>query len=256
MHQFPGTLDTGGMPFAPTHWTVVFLSAKNGAAPQNGADDALASLCQAYWPPLYTFVRRRGYGQADAQDLTQDFFVAITRGRLLQIADPQRGRFRSLLLVALQNFLADRVSARTTLKRGGHLTFLSWENWMRSSIDLPIPHGAIDVWPDDRLFDAGWAASVAAEALRQLRVDYESTGRREIFAVLSPHLTDDRTDISYVALGARLSVTTDVVKRLLRQVRVRYRAHIRAEVAATVLNAGDVEDELRYLCAALSAGGR
>ena len=71
------------------------------------AHAALAELCQTYWPPLYTFVRSRGYSVHDAQDLTQIFFQRIVEDETLRRASPERGRFRSFLLGALTRCLAD-----------------------------------------------------------------------------------------------------------------------------------------------------
>src|SRR6202022_1556365 len=91
--------------FATTHWSVI-LSANPTGGGQRG-NEALAQLCQTYWRPIFAFVCRRGYTASDAQDLTQDFFVMVLEGNLLKLADPTRGRFRSLLLKSLKNFLAD-----------------------------------------------------------------------------------------------------------------------------------------------------
>ena len=126
---------------------------------------------------------------------------------------------------------------------------------IQARVESPFPLYERVTWPDEKIFDAGWAASVTAEALRQLRIDYESTGRRSLFEVLSKHLTCERKDVSYAALGATLGIAGESVKRLLRQMRVRYRLHLRAEVAATLQSPADIEDEIRYLCAALCAAG-
>ena len=242
----------GGV-FATTRWHLI-VGDREAIGTGTPKSEALAHLAQAYWRPISAIIFRRGYSSADAQDLTQEFFLAIAQGTLLQVADPQRGRFRSLLLTALQNFLADQADKNATAKRGGRFEFVPWENWMaQAQVHLALPPQAIAGWPDEKIFDAGWAASVAAEALRQLRIDYESTGRRKLFEVLSEHLTSERREVSYAALGERLGVASESVKRLLRQMRLRYRLHLRNEVAATLQNPADIEDEIRYLCAALCA---
>lgn len=246
----PGSCNSadGGV-FATTRWNLII-----GGGAAEDKMEALAHVAHSYWRPIYAIIFRRGYSSPDAQDLTQDFFLALARGPLLQVADPGRGRFRSLLLRALQNFLADQSDKRGAAKRGGGIEFLPWRSWMEGGhVQLPISPQAMVSWPDEKIFDAGWAASVAAAALCQLKIDYESEGRRKLFEELSGHITAGRCEVSYSALGERLGVTEESIKRLLRQMRLRYRIHLRNEVAATLQNPADVEDELRYLCAALCA---
>ena len=112
-----------------------------------GSDDAeaqaaLAELCKIYWRPVFAFICRQGHSVPDAQDLTQDFFARVLKGRLLQSADRSKGRFRSLLLKALQRFLQDEVDKRSARKRGGDLRFVSWDDWMAEAPShLSIPSG-------------------------------------------------------------------------------------------------------------------
>ncbi len=242
--------------FATTRWHLI-LQPRDAVIDESSEAAALAHLAQTYWRPISAVIFRRGYSPDDAQDLTQDFFLEISSGKLLRVADPERGRFRCLLLRALQNFLADTAAKRTSIKRGGQFEFLPWERWIaRAAVELPLPLHALRAWPDERLFDAGWAAALAAEALRLLRIEYESNNRRAEFDILSPHLTSDRAEISYGALGEALAASPELVKRSLRQIRLRYRMHLRREVAATVSDPTQVEDEIRYLCAALCAAPR
>ena len=112
--------DSAGEPraFVTTRWSLVLSAAKSGSGGGN-AQDALAELCRTYWRPIFSFVCRRGYSTQDAQDLTQDFFVMILERNWLERADPHRGRFRSLLLKSLQNFLINASEKAHTRKRGG-----------------------------------------------------------------------------------------------------------------------------------------
>ena len=104
--------------FVTTRWSVVLSCADSSASTQT-ARDALSQLCQTYWRPIFAFVCHHGYTVPDAQDLTQDFFVRLIEGHLLQRADPNRGRFRSLLLKALKDFLNDARDKQKARKRGG-----------------------------------------------------------------------------------------------------------------------------------------
>ena len=117
--------------FATTRWSLI----RNGhiAGARGDANEGLAQLCQIYWRPIFTFVHRRGYSAPDAQDLTQDFFLVLLEGTLLHSADPARGRFRSLLIKSLKNFLIDSQVKRRTQRRGGDLQFVSWEKWMANA---------------------------------------------------------------------------------------------------------------------------
>ena len=218
---------------------------------------ALAELCQLYWRPIFAFICRCGHSTTDAQDLTQDFFVAVLEGNLLQSADPERGRFRSLLLKSLQNFLIDAHQKHCTKKRGGDLEFVSWDDWMAEAPShLSLSKQAVDSSTPERLFDIRWAATVVERALARLHEECAAQGRRRVFDGLSGCLAADRADVSYAELAAGLGVTEPDVKRLLHQLRVRFRTLLREEVAQTVETDSDVEDEIRHLCAALAAGSR
>ena len=220
-----------------------------------GGDGGLAQLCQIYWRPIFTFIYRRGYSVQDAQDLTQDFFLVILEGNLLQSADPKRGRFRSLLIRSLKNFLVDAKVKRRTQKRGGDLQFVSWEKWMAEApSQLSISTQALETTPPEALFDLSWAATIAEEALRRLRLECEAKGRRRVYEVLNGYLTTEREEISYQDLSGALGVPEASVKNLLHQFRKRYRGLLWEEVAKTVETDADVKDEIRYLCATLSAG--
>ena len=178
----------------------------------------------------------------------------IMDGKLLQSADPKRGRFRSLLLRSLNNFLSDAKEKRSRHKRGGQMQFVSWEKWM---VDAPaqlfLPAARVESSPPEVLFDAGWAAAIADEALRRLRVECESKGRRRVFTVLQAYLTTERGEICYDELARALGVPQLSVKSLLHHFRKRYRALLREEIAKTVESKANVDDEIRYLCATLSA---
>lgn len=239
--------------FVTTRWTLLRQRCSPEARSQ--IDPGLAQVCQIYWRPIFTFIYRLGYSAPDAQDLTQDFFLMIMEGKLLQHADPTRGRFRSLLLKSLQNFLVDADAKRRRQKRGGEVEFLSWETWMADApAQLFLPTAKLESTGPEALFDAGWAAAIAEEALRRLRLECESKGKRRVYVVLQSYLTTERTEICYEQLSKALGVPELTVKRLLHRFRTRYRALLREEIAKTVESEANVDDEIRYLCASLSSG--
>jgi RNA polymerase sigma factor (sigma-70 family) len=237
--------------FVTTRWSLIRQRRASGAPSK--VDPGLAQLCQIYWRPIFTFIYRRGYSEVDAQDLTQDFFLMIMEGNFLQVADPKRGRFRSLLLKSLTRFLIDASARQRRQKRGGRVQFVSWERWMAEApAQLSLPKATMDLAGPEALFDAGWAAAIAGEALRRLRLECESKGRRRVYEVLHPYLTFERSEMSYEQLSKALGVPEPSVKRLLHHFRTRYRALLREEVGKTVESEANVSDEIRYLCAILS----
>lgn len=240
--------------FHTTRWSLI-LSSSGGDGDETKAREALAQLCRIYWRPIFAFVWRWTRSPEDAQDLTQDFFLMILKGDLLRTANPERGRFRSLLLKSLQNFLHDAHAKARTKKRGGEVQFISWDEWMAEApSQLSIPAATVESWPAERIFDVRWAATVAEQALRRLQEECESRGRRRVFDVLSTVLTAERDEISYDKMARELGVGAAEIKRLLHKLRLRYRQLLYAEVAETVSQPGEVEEELRYLVAALAAG--
>ena len=238
--------------FATTHWSMV-LAGANSEGEQPKADEALATLCRTYWHPIFSYVCRRGYSHEDAQDITQDFFLMILKTNWLRQADKGRGRFRSLLLKSVQNFLHNLTDTKRTLKRGGAVQFVSWDAWMAEAPSrVPISPRALNSLEPERLFDLGWAATVVEQALRRLREECEGKGRLRLFEGLRDYLAAEHADISYANLGAALGVGEAVVKKQLHNLRERYRWLLREEVAHTVENPADVDDEIRHLCAALA----
>ncbi len=239
--------------FATTRWSLIVSSLADETT-DNKAREALAQLCRIYWRPIFAYICRHGRSPEDAQDLTQEFFLRILKGNLLRRANLKRGRFRWLLLTSLQNFLIDAHAKEQTWKRGGAVKFVSWDDWMAEApSQLSIPITALESWPAERIFDVRWAATVAEQALRRLGEECEGRGRRRVFDALSSSLTAERDDVSYAPLARELAVGTPEIKKLLHQLRLRYRQLLREEVAETIDNPGDVDAELHYLIAALAS---
>lgn len=241
-----------GEPFQTTRWSVVLSCAPKNS--QKAAERALSELCRAYWRPVFALICRYGHSLADAQDLTQDFFVMLLKGNLLSAANPSRGRFRALLCAALKNFLADKKNLTRSKKRGGTVEFVPWDDWLAEApSELSIQEQELRRLPAERVFDVRWAATIAEQALRRLAEECEARGRLRMFTMLSWCLSSERVEISYPKLSAALGVPEAMIKRVLHQMRVRYRTILREEVARTVDNPAEIEDEIRYLCSALAS---
>jgi RNA polymerase sigma factor (sigma-70 family) len=248
------TADRSPGRFSTTRWSVVLSCADSGIE-SAAARDGLSELCKTYWRPIFAYLCRRGYSTQDAEDLTQDFFSSLLEGPLLKRADPERGRFRSLLLKALQDFLGHATEKLNARKRGGGVKFVSWDDWMAEApSQLSISAQALNSWSPEQLFDLRWAATVVEQALRRLREECESRRRLRLFETLSVYLTTERADVSYPSLAAILGITESAVKKQIHNLRRRYRWLICEEVAQTIEDPRDVEDEIRYLCATLAAG--
>ena len=237
--------------FGTTRWSLI-LSAAGSNVDEQKAREALAELCRTYWRPVFLFVSRQGHPVEEAQDLTQDFFAMVLESDWLRRADEHRGRFRSFLLKSLQNFLSHAKERTRAVKRGGRIEFVSWDEWMAEApSQLSVPAEILHI-PPEQLFDLRWAATVVEHALQRLREECEAKGRLRLFETLSVHLTSERSDLSYANLAVSLGIAETMVKKQLHNLRKRYRWFLRDEVAHTVENLADIDDEIRHLCAALA----
>lgn len=241
--------------FATTRWSLVLAGAK-AAGDEEKARAALAELCQTYWRPIFAFISRRGYSMEDAQDLAQDFFVMVIEKDWLSQADANRGRFRSYLLKSVQNFLGHANERKRAWKRGGNVSFVSWDAWMAEAPShLVVQQEAVQTMEPEQVFDLRWAATVVEQSLRRLQEECEAQGRRRLFDALSPYLTTERSDASYPEIARELSVTEAVVKKQLHLLRQRYRSLLREEVSHTVTDPSEIDDEIRHLCVTLATMG-
>ena len=234
--------------FATTHWSMV-LAAGTGSAP--AAQEALERLCRAYWYPLYAFIRRHGHSPDDAQDLTQGFFAYLLAHHLVARADRQAGRFRSFLLGSLKHFLAHEYERATALKRGGGQPVLSLDQFDPEERYALEP---TDAATPETIFDQRWALQQIENALSRLRAEYASAGRGPLFDLLKDYVWGDKNALSLAEIAGRLDLTGEAVKKSVQRLRQRFRDALRAEVAQTVATPDQIDEELRHLRAALSAG--
>lgn len=235
----------GPREFATTHWSLV-VAAKTDEASQTQARKALEELCKSYWYPLYAFVRNRGYSSNDAQDLTQSFFARIIETGGFASADPERGRFRSYLLGAMKHFLANEWHRERAQKRGGGVTVVELDALDPEARYALEPAQSVD---PDASFDREWAQQSIARAVAELRAESEASGKGELFEALKGSLTGEEPARNETA--ARLGMTEGAVKVAVHRLRKRYRELLRAGIAETVSDPSDIDDEMRYLVAAL-----
>ena len=232
--------------FVTTRWSEVLAAGKENS---NLADAAMERLCRAYWYPLYAYVRRRGHSPEDAQDLTQAFFARLIENHSVTAADPHRGRFRSYLLKALDNFLITDWKRSIAEKRGGAAPPLSLD-WARANERYDL-EPADTVSPDKR-FEKEWALALLNEALTRLEGEFERDGKLTLFTALKQTLIGSRESQPYAALARQLGLTENAVKVAVHRLRLRYRQRIREEITHTLGPAENVEQELKHLFNALA----
>ncbi len=235
----------GGI-FTPTHWSIVVAA---GRSDSTHARVALEKLCRTYWPPIYAFVRRQGHSPHDAQDLTQEFFARLLEKNYLAEVDRSKGRFRSFLLAAVKHFLANEWDKSRAQKRGGGQVLIPID---AATIETAYSFQPADQATPEKVFERRWALTLLDQVLRRLRADYARDGKEKLFEQLKPTLTEASRTVGYAEIATRLGMTEGAVKVAVHRLRARYRELLRAEIADTVASAGEVEEEIRNLFAALT----
>ncbi len=239
------TLTAQGRAFPETRWTLV-LEARRPDEPR--ARQALEELCRQYWFPIYSFLRRRGWGWDDAQDLTQSFFAGILSGDTLQRADQARGRLRTLLLAELKKQVADQARAKGALKRGRGVEVVSLDQVAAEERFALEPQSNES---PDRLFDRAWAHDLLRRTKARLRESYAARLRTALFDGLVACLAWNDRPVPYRELAARLDLSEPAVRLQVFRLRQKYRELLEAEVADTVASPADFKEELEYLLALL-----
>jgi RNA polymerase sigma-70 factor (ECF subfamily) len=214
------------------------------------ASESLAELCETYWYPLYAFIRRRGHDPEQARDLTQDFFARLLERGILAQADPARGRFRSFLRSVCAGYLANRRDWENAQKRGGGRTALP--------IDAAEAEGryarelAEELTPE-RIFDRSWALALLERVLERLRQEYDEAGKAATFEALRDGLEFGPGDVPHAAIAARLGTSEGAARVAAHRLRRRYGELLRREIASTLENPAEVDEEIRDLFAALGS---
>lgn len=232
-----------GLVFPSTEWELVFQARSSGPA----AQEALNLLCQAYWEPIYSYLRRRGHSPGDAEDHTQQFFAEIVADETFRAAQPERGRLRTFLLAALKRSLADQARYRSREKRGGGTAPLSLE-WARAEKMLGAE--PVETVDPEKLFYRQWALLLMERARERLRESYAS--RPAIYAAVASFLEKDDASGSYAAAAAELGIAEVTVRVHVSRLRKRWAELLRKEIRATVQSDAEVEPELRWLLGILA----
>lgn len=227
--------------FATTHWSVVLSAGRNDTTRSH---IALETLCCSYWYPIYAFIRRRGYSAHDAEDLTQGFLSHLLDSQTLINANPDRGRFRSFLLGAVNHFLANEWAKSQAQKRGGGKPVVSLD---AAEAEHRFDLEPATASPPEETFDKEWATALLNKVLTSLEQHYKREGNHDLFAALKQTLAGSRENQPYALLAAQLNTSEGAIKTAVHRLRKRYRQLLEAEIANTVASPVEVKDELAYL---------
>jgi DNA-directed RNA polymerase specialized sigma24 family protein len=234
---------SGRNEFPVTSWTLVAAAGNPGG---QDCRDALTRLCEQYWYPVYAYVRRRGYAEQEAQDLTQDFFVRILEGRYLDRADRNRGRFRSFLLNSCKYFLSDQADRTNAQKRGGGVILpfevaSGEERYRFEPLDNETPDG---------IFERNWAVSLLDRVVSRLKDEYVQHGSPGDFEKLKVFLLG-QSEVPYAQLAREMGASEGGLKVAVHRLRKRYRVLFQGEIADTVADPAEVESEISFLISTL-----
>jgi RNA polymerase sigma-70 factor (ECF subfamily) len=235
-----------GRHFPTTTWTLVLSAGQRADA---RSSDALASLCERYWYPLYAYLRRRGHAREEAQDLTQEFFARVLEKRYIERADRNKGRFRTFLLTSLTYFLSDEADRCHALKRGGPRRPFPFD--MRDGEEIYQREPSHNETPE-RIFERGWALALLERVLVRVRNEFAEGTEPVQFERLKDYLLG-HANVPYAELARELQTTEGALRVAIHRLRKRYRAGLRAEIAETVADPAEIDAEIRYLADVLAA---
>jgi RNA polymerase sigma-70 factor (ECF subfamily) len=231
--------------FPNTRWSVV-LAARQRPSPESAA--ALEAICCAYWYPLYAFVRRAGQSPHDAQDLTQGFFCRLLEKHWLDDADRERGRLRTFLIAALENFMSKEWRRASAQRRGGGQAPVQFDTTFAESRYAADSHSLAP----DETFDQQWALTLLELTVTRLRAEFVAAGKPGEFDVLKDCLMAAHGAMDYASVANRLAASEGAARVAVHRLRKRFRALFREEIAQTVTDAAELDAELRHLAAALA----
>lgn len=233
--------------FATTHWSLI-LAAGRSPTPRSAA--ALETLCETYWPPRYAYARRKGHSAEDAEDLVQGLFALLLEREDLQHVAPERGKFRSFLLASLNHYISNERDRARAKKRGGDRLILSLDAQREEEGYLQEP---ADNLTPEKVFERRWALTLLERAFARLRDEHEVKGKSEFFDSIQPYLVASEDRAPYKEAAEKLGMSEGSLKVAIHRMRRRFRDALRDEVAQTVTNEKEIEEEIRYLLTVLGS---
>lgn len=242
----PGAPDPSwdGSAFETTQWSLVLLAAHRSSAE---SEQAMSSLCQAYYLPLYAHARRRVGDPEQAQDVTQTFFAALLEKDFLKTVDRSKGRFRAFLLTALKRLMANEWDKRVALKRGGNKSISSIDFGRAEQLFCDERSAALTA---EQHFNRAWVRTLLDHVFEQLRVEFENAGKADQFDVLREFITPGGDPAAMTEVAARLELSESTARVAVHRLRKRFRQVLREQVAQTVADPAEIKDEICSLFAA------
>lgn len=234
------------MAFETTQWSLVV----NAGLDDSGAREALGELCRIYWGPLYLYLRHKGMDHEDASDAVQGFFVHIMEHDVAAKADPERGRFRTFLLTALNNFVSNERQKQHAQKRGGSILHTPLDTQTMTGLSDKLQSQS-HLSPEEA-FERQWAIECTRQALDSLRQDYMRRGALDLFDCIRPALNSDGDSIDYTKAAEKLGMNEGAVRVAVLRLRKRYANSLMTEINRTVSDPALAQEELRYLISILS----
>lgn len=234
--------------FATTSWSQV-LAARDGSTPESR--QALETLCQAYWYPVYAFVRHQGHDPEASRDLTQAYFVRLVEKRYLEDYDPSLGRFRVFLKTSVRNFLSKEGAKSRALKRGGGVEIISLD----ADVEGRYRQEPVDRLTPEQIYERRWALTVLERVLGKLRQEFTEEGQGGEFEHLKGFLTGEEPRLPYARVAEVLKTSEGAARTAVHRLRRRFGGLLQQEIAETVGRPEEVADEVRYLLSAIAPRG-
>lgn len=233
------------MPFETTRWSRILRAQSAGTVLRAAKEE----LCERYWPPLYAFLRAKGYSQEESYEALQSFFVSFLEEDFLKNVDSAKGRFRTFMLTALIRSNARERKKEGAIKRGGDIKIVSLDALEAEGTYNRIP---ANTHSPEALFDRQWALKTLEHALRELEIEYLDAGKGEFWNALKPALAleDELTD--YAGLSELLNMTSGALRVAVHRLRARYRQEVFSVIRETVESDEEANEEFQYLLRALS----
>jgi DNA-directed RNA polymerase specialized sigma24 family protein len=229
--------------FQPTRWTEIWPPGEVIA----GTEEARKALCEKYWPPIYAFLRTKRKSPHDAEDLTQSFFAHLLTDDQMKNVHPTKGKFRSFLLACLGHYVENIRVAGKAQRRGGGQEHVPLNMDTAETHYQPEP---ADFRDPAKIYERRWALTLIEGVLQRLKEDYQGKGKTEFINALLPHLNGDAERGDYSAAAVKLQMSEPAVRTAVSRLRGDFRDLLRSEVALTVEDPAEIDDEIRYLITA------
>jgi len=244
--SFKGYTDIGGNgnKFATTKWTAIGKIRSNEA----GRRDLIGDLLKKYWKPVYCYLRRKGYDNEEAKDLTQGFFHEVVLGReLVQQADKAKGRFRTFMLLSLERYLKSVHRKKTAQKRIPENKIVQLE--FTDPADLPDP---VDGLSSGDCFNYAWISALLDRILEEVESECRKDGMAVHWELFHTRIVEpiiNHTPPASLAEICKKHGVKDQTKasNMIVTVKRRFQAALKRHLLESVSSDTEINSELREI---------